>query len=144
MAASATAPGRVIVFIQENKTPDFYFRTLASFGAAISQYSSVLTAAPNYDQPHDRNAWVHYRMGDYPAVRTQIDNDALIPFHSFLAKTFTFCDHHFGIGSNSTCGHLMAIGGHSAPPQNPPLGPPGPTPGPALSFLPPRRRGSAA
>src|SRR5262249_34820120 len=126
MAASATAPGRVIVFIQENKTPDFYFRSLASFGADIAQYSSVLAAAPNYDQPHDRNAWVHYRMGDYPAVRTQVDNDALIPLHSWLAKTFTVCGHHFALGSNSTSGHMLAIGGQATTLKNPPFGSGGP------------------
>jgi hypothetical protein len=100
MASSVTTSSRVVVFIQENKTPDFYFRSLASFGADISRYRSVLSTAPDYDQPHDRNAWVHYRMGDYPAVRTQINDNALIPFYSWLAKSFTFCDHHFGIGSN--------------------------------------------
>jgi len=126
MAFSATAAGRVVVFIQENKTPDFAFRSLASWGGDITRYRSVLSAAPDYDQPHDRNAWVHYRMGDYPAVRTQLDNDSLIPLHSWLAKTFTFCDHHFALGSNSTSGHLMAIGGQTPTLKNPPFGPGGP------------------
>ena len=125
-ARASTATQRVVVFLQENKTPDFYFRSLAAFGADITRYRSVLPAAPDYDQPHDRNAWVHYRMRDYRAVRTQIDNDELIPFHSWLAKTFTFCDHHFGIGSNSTSGHLLAVGGQTPTLQNPPFGPGGP------------------
>jgi hypothetical protein len=126
MASSVTTSSRVVVFIQENKTPDFYFRSLAPFGADISRYRSVLSTAPDYDQPHDRNAWVHYRMGDYPAVRTQINDNALIPFYSWLAKSFTFCDHHFGIGSNSTSGHLLAIGGQTPTLKNPPFGAAGP------------------
>lgn len=32
----------------------------------------------------------------------QIDNDVVLPFYSWLAKMFTFCDHHFGLGTNST------------------------------------------
>jgi hypothetical protein len=92
----------------------------------VTRYRSVLSAAPDYDQPHDRNAWVHFRMGDYRAVRTQIDNDALIPFHSWLGKTHTFCDHHFALGSNSTSGHLLAIGGQSPTLKNPPFGAGGP------------------
>jgi len=117
---------RVVVLIQENKTPDFYFRSMADFGAEITRYPSVLPAAPNYDQPHDRNAWVHFRMGDYPAVHTQIDSDTLIPFYAWLAKTFTFCDHHFGVGSNSTSGHMLAIGGQAATLKNPAFGAGGP------------------
>jgi hypothetical protein len=65
-------------------------------------------------------------MGDYPAVGVQIDNDALLPFHSWLAKTFTFCDHHFGLGTNSTSGHLLAIGGQTTTLKNPPFGAGGP------------------
>jgi Phosphoesterase family len=127
--ANASATDRVVVFLQENKTPDFSFRSLAAFGAAITEYPAarVLAAAPDYDQPHDRNAWVHYRTGDYPAVRTQLDNDRIQPLHAWLAKTFTFCDHHFGIGSNSTSGHLMAIGGQTPTLKNPPFGSGGPT-----------------
>jgi hypothetical protein len=104
---------RVIVLVQENKSTDFYFPTLARWGAAISTHGSLLSAAPDHDQPHDRNAWVHYEMGDYPAVTDQIDNDAVIPYYSWLAKTFTFCDHHFGLGSNSTSGHMMLVGGQT-------------------------------
>jgi hypothetical protein len=40
---------RIVVFLQENKTPDFYFRSLAGFGAAVTRYRSVLSAAPDYD-----------------------------------------------------------------------------------------------
>lgn len=104
---------RVVVLIQENKSTDFYFPTLAAWGADVENRGVLLTAAPDYDQPHDRNAWVHYRMGDYPAVTAQIDNDAVIPYYSWLAKTFTFCDHHFGLGSNSTSGHMMLVGGQT-------------------------------
>ena len=120
---------RVVVFLHENKTPDFSFRSLAAFGADIAEYprAQVLRAAPDFDQPHDRNAWVHYRMGDYPAVARQLDNDVVQPLHAWLAKTYTFCDHHFAYGSNSTSGHLMAVGGQSPTLKNPPFGPGGPT-----------------
>ena len=91
---------RVIVFLQENKTTDFYFPTMAAWGAAVANHGNLLAAPPNFDQPHDRNAWVHWAMGDYPALPVQIDNDAVIPFHSYLAKQFVFADHHFGLGSN--------------------------------------------
>lgn len=125
--ARVTSIQRVVVFLQENKTPDFAFRSMAAFGADIAEYpaSQVLGAAPDYDQPHDRSAWVHFRMGDYPAVRTQLDNDRIQPLHAWLAKRFTFCDHHFGIGSNSTSGHLLAIGGQTPTLKNPPFGPGG-------------------
>ena len=113
---------RVIVFLQENKTTDFYFPTLAAWGAAVAQPGGGLLAAPpNFDQPHDRNAWVHYAMGDYPALAGQIDNDTVIPFYSWLAKEFVFADHHFGAGSNSTSGHMLAVGGQTPTFKNPPF-----------------------
>ena len=115
------ATKRVIVFIQENKTTDFYFPTMAAWGAAVANNGKLLTAAPNFDQPHDRNAWVHYAMGDYPAEVAQLDNDLLIPFYSWLAKQFVFADHHFGPGSNSTPGHMLAVGGQMPTLKNPPF-----------------------
>jgi hypothetical protein len=118
---SAVAAHRVIVFLQENKTTDFYFPTLAAWGALVENRGSLLTAGPNFDQPHDRNSWVHYAMGDYPALPAQIDNDAVIPFYSWLAKEFVFADHHFGAGSNSTSGHMLAIGGQMPTLKNPPF-----------------------
>ena len=51
----------------------------------------------------------------------QVDNDAVIPFYSWLAKQFVFCDHHFGLGSNSTSGHMLAIGGQTPTLKNPPF-----------------------
>ena len=117
---AAIAGHRVIVFLQENKTTDFYFRSLANWGAVVAQHPSV-TAPPNFDQPLDRNAWVHYSMGDYPALTAQIDNDTVIPFYSWLAKQFVFCDHHFGAGSNSTSGHMLATGGQTPTLKNPPF-----------------------
>ena len=118
---TAMAGHRVIVFLQENKTTDFYFPTLAEWGAAVANHGKLLSAPPNFDQPHDRNAWVHYAMGDYPALDVQIDNDTVIPFYSWLAKQFVFCDHHFGAGSNSTPGHMLAIGGQMPTLKNPPF-----------------------
>ncbi|MEA9986796.1 alkaline phosphatase family protein [Subtercola sp. RTI3] len=112
---------RVIVFIQENKTTDFYFPTLTEWGAQVANQGNLLSAPPNYDQPHDRNAWVHYASGDYPGLVAQIDNDTVIPFYSWLAKQFVFADHHFGSGSNSTPGHMLAIGGQMPTLKNPPF-----------------------
>jgi hypothetical protein len=124
--SAAAAPARVVVFIQENKTTDFYFPSLAKWGANVRSGGKLLSAPPDFDQPHDRSAWVHYKMGDYPAVDLQIDNDTIIPFYSWLAKTYTFCDHHFGVGSNSTPGHMLAVGGQMPTLKNPPFGPGGP------------------
>ncbi|MFD6699492.1 MULTISPECIES: alkaline phosphatase family protein [unclassified Microbacterium] len=117
----ALAGHRVIVFLQENKTTDFYFPTLAAWGAAVANHGNLLAAPPNFDQPHDRNAWVHFAMGDYPALVAQVDNDSVIPYYSWLAKQFVFCDHHFGSGSNSTPGHMLAIGGQMPTMKNPPF-----------------------
>lgn len=118
----ASLPGhRVIVFLQENKTTDFYFAGLAAWGAAVANNGNLLVAPPNYDQPHDRNAWVHYALGDYPALSVQIDTDVVIPYYSWLAKQFVFADHHFGSGSNSTPGHMLAIGGQMPTLRNPPF-----------------------
>jgi Phospholipase C len=115
-------PGhRVVVFIQENKTTDFYFPTMAAWGAAVADKGALLATPPNHDQPHDRNAWVHFAMGDYPAVAAQIDNDTVIPYYSWLAKQFVFSDHHFGLGSNSTSGHMLAVGGQTPTLKNPPF-----------------------
>jgi len=110
---------RVVVFLQENKTTDFYFAALAKWGAQVADNGHLLDAGPDFDQPHDRSAWVHYAMGDYPALAAQVDTDTVIPFYSFLAKQFTFCDHHFGLGSNSTSGHMTAIGGQTPTMKNP-------------------------
>ncbi len=117
---------RVIVFLQENKTTDFYFAALAKWGAQVAENGILLGAGPDFDQPHDRSAWVHYAMGDYPAMAAQIDTDAVIPFYSYLAKQFTFSDHHFGLGSNSTSGHMTAIGGQTPTLKNPPFTGPAP------------------
>lgn len=112
---------RVIVFLQENKTTDFYFPTLSEWGAQVANTGPLRTTAPDFDQPHDRNAWVHYAMGDYPAEPMQLDNDQVIPYYSWLAKTFVFSDHHFGSGSNSTPGHMLAVGGQMPTLKNPPF-----------------------
>ena len=117
----AGIPGhRVVVFLQENKTTDFYFPSLAEWGAAVANHGALLTAPPNFDQLHDRNAWVHYSMGDYTALAVQLDNDSVIPYYSYLAKEFVFADHHFGAGSNSTSGHMLAVGGQTPTIKNPP------------------------
>jgi hypothetical protein len=112
---------RVIVFIQENKTTDFYFAAMKVWGAQVANNGKLLTAPPNFDQPHDRTSWVHYRMGDYSGLDVQVDTDTVIPFYSWLAKQFVFSDHHFGSGSNSTPGHMLAIGGQMPTLKNPPF-----------------------
>jgi len=124
---SSMTPVRVIVFLQENKTTDFYLPTLAAWGADIKNMGPLLKAAPDFDQPHDRSAWVHYKMGDYPGAGLALDNDSAIPYYSWLAKANTFCDHHFGAGSNSTSGHMLAVGGQMPTLKNPPFGAGGPT-----------------
>jgi len=111
---------RVIILMQENKTPDYYFPTLASWGADVDNRGHLLKTPPIPDPPHDRNAWVHYKMGDYTPATVQIDNDSVIPYYSWLAKEFTFSDHHFGLGTNSTPGHMLAIGGQAPTLRNPP------------------------
>ena len=65
-------------------------------------------------------------MGDYSALSAQIDNDTVIPFYSWLAKQFVSSDHHFGSGSNSTPGQMLAIGGQMPTLKNPPFIGPGP------------------
>ncbi len=122
----APRPKRVVVFVQENKTTDFYFPGLSLWGADVRPYGTPLRVAPDFGQPHDRNAWVHDALGDYPAVELSIDNDVVIPYYSWLAKTFTFCDHHFGAGSNSTPGHLLAFCGQTPTFTNPPFTGPDP------------------
>jgi hypothetical protein len=109
----------VIVFVQENKTTDYYFPVMAKWGAKVAVNSTLLAQAPNFDQTHDRSAWVHARMGDYQPLDVQVNSDAVIPFYSFLAKQFVFADHHFGVGSNSTPGHMLAIGGQVPTLKNP-------------------------
>lgn len=91
-------------------------------GAEIQQCGPLLATPPDFGQPHDRNAWVHYKMGDYPALGVSLDNDTVIPYYSWLAKTYTFCDHHFGAGSDSTPGHMLAVGGQMPTLKNPPFG----------------------
>jgi len=109
------------VFLQENKTTDYYFAGMGPWGATVAQGGPLLTAPPNYDQPHDRNSWVHSRMGDFTPLDVQLDCDTVIPFYSYLAKTFVFADHHFGAGSNSTSGHMLAVGGQMPTLRNPPF-----------------------
>jgi Phosphoesterase family len=111
---------RIVILLQENKTPDFYFPTLARWGANIQNRGSLLAAAPLPDPQHDRDAWVHYKMGDYVPSMLQIDNERLLPFYSWLAKQFTYCDYHFGLGTNSTPGHMLAVGGQTPTLRNPP------------------------
>jgi hypothetical protein len=120
-ARADAATNRVVVFVQENKTVDFMFPSLAKWGADVVANGPLLAAAPAFDQPHDRNAWVHYKMGDYPAQRLSIDDTVVVPYYSWLAKTYAFCDHHFGAGTNSTPGHLLTFAGQTPTFKNPPF-----------------------
>jgi hypothetical protein len=54
--------------------------------------------AGKQDPQHDRDAWVHYKIGDYAPTLLQIDNDAILPYYSWLAKQFTYCDYHLPQG----------------------------------------------
>ena len=119
MSNGAGAAARVVVFVQENKTVDFLFPSLAAWGADVVAFGPLLTTPPLFDQPHNRDAWVHYRMGDYPAVAISVDDTVVVPYYSWLAKTFAFCDHHFGAGSNSTSGHLLTFTGQTPTFKNP-------------------------
>ena len=119
--ALTAGSARVVVFIQENKTVDFMFPSLAAWGAAVRPNGPLRAVAPTFDQPHDRNAWVHYAIGDYPAVPISIDDTTLVPLYSWLAKQHAFCDHHFGAGSNSTSGHLLTFTGQTPTFKNPPF-----------------------
>src|SRR5207244_9908387 len=50
MASSAKGrPIRIVVFIQENKTTDFYFPTLAAWGADVMSLGHLLPNAPDFD-----------------------------------------------------------------------------------------------
>ena len=46
---------RVVILMQENKTPDFYFPTLAAWGANIQNRGNLLKAPPLPDPTHDRD-----------------------------------------------------------------------------------------
>jgi len=62
------------------------------------------------------------RWENYAPTALQIDNDALLPLYSWLAKQFTYCDYHFAFGTNSTPGHMLAVGGQTPTLRNPPSG----------------------
>ena len=119
MSDKARSAPRVVVFVQENKTVDFLFPSMAAWGADVVAFLPLLVTPPLFDQPHNRDAWVHYRMGDYPAVALSIDDTVVVPYYSWLAKTFAFSDHHFGAGSNSTSGHLLTFTGQTPTFKNP-------------------------
>jgi phospholipase C len=57
---------RIVILMQENKTTDFYFPTLSRWGAVVRNGGNLLSAPPDFDQPHDRNAWVHPCGPDRP------------------------------------------------------------------------------
>lgn len=70
--------------------------------------------------------WVHYMMGDYPTPGLQVDNDTLITFYTWLAKSPVFSDHNFVLGTNSTRGRMMLVGSQTPTLKNPPFGAAGP------------------
>src|SRR5260370_12339205 len=102
---------RVVILMQENKTPDFYFPTLASWGANIQNRGNLLTSPPLPDPPHDRNARVHYKKADYSPTTMQTDNDASLPFFSCLAKQVLYCDHHFLLATSATPRRSLSVYG---------------------------------
>jgi hypothetical protein len=44
---------RIVILMQENKTPDFYFPTLAAWGANVQNRGSLLTTPPLPDPQHE-------------------------------------------------------------------------------------------
>ena len=44
---------RVVVFLQQNKTTDFYLPTMAAWGAAVANHGKLLAAPPNF-RPNPR------------------------------------------------------------------------------------------
>jgi phospholipase C len=66
---------RVVVLMQENKTTDYYFPTMSAWGAQVQRGPTLSTAPSVQDPTHDRNTWVHYKIGDYGPPSTQLDND---------------------------------------------------------------------
>ena len=91
------------------------------WGAAVANNGDLLAAPPNFDQPHDRNAWVHYAMGDYPALRCRSTADKQVTLSTpGWRKQHTFCDHHFGRGPTPPPGTCSPSGGQTPTFSNPP------------------------
>jgi phospholipase C len=42
---------RIVILMQENKTTDYYFPTLARWGAVVSNRGNLLSAPLDFDQP---------------------------------------------------------------------------------------------
>jgi len=47
MAPAKASPIRIVIFIQENKTTDFYFPTLAGWGAEVVNLADRITVFRN-------------------------------------------------------------------------------------------------
>ena len=121
------AVGHVVIFVQENHTTDNYFRSMRAWGANVATDWPTQPNPPAQDQPaHPRRLReVAARPAGgrlaTPAVHTQFDTIAVLPFYAYLAATGAFLENHCsGFGTNSTPNHLLIVGGQSPTLRNPP------------------------
>src|ERR1700676_309460 len=116
----------VVVFTQENHTIDNYFRSMRAWGANVATDWPIQANPPANDPQHGRAAyekWLHAQQAGAPtpAVHTQFDTEAVLPFYAYLAATCAFLENHCaGFGTNSTANHLLIVGGQSPTLRNPP------------------------
>jgi hypothetical protein len=79
---------RVAGLMQDDRTPEHDFPTLAAWGAGVRRGGNRADTPPLADPPHDRSAWVHAMMGrDVPSL-VQLDNDVVLPFDRWLAGRY--------------------------------------------------------
>jgi len=128
----AAVVGHVVVFVQENHTTDQYFRSMAAWGANVATGWPVTPNPPLADHPHTRAAYAKWLAAQQtgaptPAVHSQEDTLAVLPFYAYLAATGAFAENHCsGFGTNSTPNHLLIVGGQSPTLRNPPRSQPPP------------------
>jgi hypothetical protein len=128
----ATAVKHVVVFVQENHTTDNYFRSMRPWGANVAEGWPTTPNPPAKDQPHDRAAyakWLHAQQAGTatPAIHSQFDTLAVLPYYAYLAATGAFLENHCsGFGTNSTANHLLIVGGQTPTLRNPSFTQPGP------------------
>ena len=113
------------MFVQENHTTDNYFTSMRAWGANVATGWPPQPNPPAHDHAHTRAAYAKWlraqkNSAPTPAVHTQIDTDAVLPYYAWLAKTGAFLENHCsGFGTNSTPNHLLIVGGQSPTLRNP-------------------------
>ena len=126
IAKPVSGVAHVVVFVQENHTTDNYFGFMAAWGANVATGWPVQPNPPAHDHAHTRAAyakWLHAQAAGAPtpAVHTQVDTLAVLPFYAYLAATGAFLENHCsGFGTNSTPNHLLILGGQTPTLRNPP------------------------